>query len=198
MFDREFCKVQGCPNKAVSFSEYCFSHIEDRAAYIEEFRAFFESHTKFTGLNIAYVPLDGFNIMDKSFLLADFNHTRFHNLVSQKMVFHMCFFDYCSIESCILAGSRHTNCIFAGSHITDTRIENASMLQNNFNNCVIKNVTFTGSDLYNSRFLFSRLENTVFYDCNLKNVDFRYSIQQNVSYKFSNHEEAIFADKVKT
>ena len=76
---------------------------------MEEVRAYFASHTKFIELNFAYVPLEGLELKDKLFLLVDFNHTVFRNIVSHNLVFHMCFFDYAIIDYFKVNGSKHTN-----------------------------------------------------------------------------------------
>ena len=195
MLNQKFCVVPGCQSHAVSFRDVCYNHIEDVPAYIEELRVYFDTHTKIIGLNLAYVLIQDVDLRDKMFLQVDFNHCIFRNVVSRNFVLHMCFLDYSVWESSKLIGSKHTNCVFSGARMTDTTIEDANMLQNNFNYCVLKNVAFTGSDLYNSRFLSSRLEDTSFHDCNLKNVDFRYSARQNVSFKYSNFQNALFEEK---
>jgi uncharacterized protein YjbI with pentapeptide repeats len=198
MFNQKPCAVPGCPNHAVSFRDVCYNHIDDKKAYHQEIREYFVQHSKIVGLNFAYVPIENIDIREKLFLLVDFNHCALKKIVSRKQSLHMCFFDYAVFDSCKLIGSKHTNCVFAGAQLRDTVIQDANMLQNNFNNCVLKNVSFTEADLYNSRFRASRMENTVFHDCNLKNVDFRHSLQQDVTFKYSNCEDAMFDEKDNT
>jgi uncharacterized protein YjbI with pentapeptide repeats len=195
MFNQKPCAVPGCPNHAVSFRDVCYNHIEAKEAYLEEIRTYVAGHSKFIGLNFAYVPFEKIDMQERLFLLVDFNHCVFKDMASYNQTLHMCFFDYTVFDSCKLISSKHTNCVFAGTQMRDTIIKDANMLQNNFNNCVLKNVSFTEADLYNSRFLASRMDDTVFHDCNLKNVDFRRSLQRNVTFKYSNCEDAIFDEK---
>ncbi|MDR1933753.1 MAG: pentapeptide repeat-containing protein [Spirochaetales bacterium] len=195
MFNQKPCPVSGCPNYAVSFRDECYNHLEDKDAYRQYLYSYFEKNSMFTGLNFSYVPFADMEFHEKVFLLVDFNHAQFSNLIADNLTLHMCFLDYALFDSCKLIGAKHTHCVFAGSRLRNTLIEDTNMLQTNFNNTDMKNVVFSEADLYNSRFIAGRLEDVSFHDCNLKNVNFRRTFRQNVSFKYSNHEDALFDEK---
>jgi uncharacterized protein YjbI with pentapeptide repeats len=195
MFNQTPCAVSGCPNHAVAFRDMCYNHVEDKAAYLSEFRAYFAEHKKIARLNFACVPIEDMDIAEKQFLFVSFKNCVFKNVTFTNNILHMCFLDYAVFENCSAIGSKHTNCVFAGARMLDMLIKDSNMLQDNFNNCVIRNVSITGVDLYNSRFIGSRMENSEFGDCNLKNVDFRRSLRKEIMYKYSNYEDAFFDEK---
>ncbi|MBQ0039852.1 MAG: pentapeptide repeat-containing protein [Treponema sp.] len=200
MFTSNKCQCPECKNAALSTIKgddivdepgYCFSHIEDKDAYLEKLKDYIMNHEKIVGLNACGITVHGLDLSGKKFFGCNFQHVHFTNVHAENIMMRMCMMDSSTFSDCDFINSNIMFSSFCGAKLVHLVLTGSDLIHNNFNGITSYQCSFDNSDLYNSRFIKAILMNTSMQDCNLKKTIFYNSARENVSFKLSNTREAL-------
>ena len=67
MFSLSKCNEKNCSNKALSFRDQCYLHLEDKDGYLKEIHNYFEKETVLSDLELTGVSLRDMKLQSKEF-----------------------------------------------------------------------------------------------------------------------------------
>lgn len=156
------CKEGFCSEKALSLSDYCWKHIDDKKAYIVSL----EEHNK-AGKSMENFYLKGVNAPSISLLHANLKGA---NLSSADLAGAN--FSDADLSDADLMGSNLSGCDFIGTDCVNTTFMMADLSKARFWHADMTGADLTESNLRNADFLNATLYKTNLYHADLKEARF--------------------------
>ena len=192
MFSSKKCIKEGCSKIAVSNSEYCFTHIDNKKEYTDNLLTYINKNDKIINLNISGIVLKDIEIKKKEFYSCKFSDIDLENTVFNECYVRQCFFDMSSFKKCSFLDTNMKFVSFAGSLFEECKIGMSDFLHTNFNGIKSVKTVFSESDLYFSSFIKADFSDTLYDDCNLRKVKYFFTDISGIKFKNSNQEDAYY------
>ena len=157
------CRVEGCKDKALTLSDYCWLHIPDKEAYKSRVLETLNKESSARRFNLKKVVLEGIELMNIDFSEADLSQ----GILSESNLFYNNFskadlmgcdlsksdltgsvFLEADLTRCNLAGTRFWHSDFSNASLTEANLSNADLWQ-----CKLYNSRMWRADISNAKFL---------------------------------------------
>jgi len=199
--ERPACGYEDCTSAALSFSRFCWAHLPDQEAYLEEIRRRAESLHGFAGLNLESVKvkevagprtnfaganLKGADLAGGDFTNADFSGAEMEGArLRDATLAHACFRDadlsFANLRGADLSHADLRYATFAhgdlsGTKLTRARFEETDMTgttlsEADLRGASFRRVTFVRADFTRATFAGTRIENCDFAAADLRRAD---------------------------
>ncbi len=195
MFPFTRCSEPGCQSFTCGSSSFCYHHSPQdvRERVDAELRERLVAGSHITDLAMVNAEIRGITAGEGLRLTGcTFSFSIFEGCAFRSSSIISCFFDYCFFHDCTFTDMDIRYSVFAGSSFVFSRINDSTVIHNNFMGVDAIDSDFSGNDFYFSNFSLSRLIDTDMEDANLKRTNFRGCTTRGVSLRYSNPEEAFF------
>lgn len=146
------CAHKDCRAKAVSFSEFCWAHTEEKQEYIKTILKKIEDKTSFEDANLSYVDLSGLELKEVDFKGATLTHAN----LSNSRLWHSEF-----------EGANLTGAELSGADISSADFSNAQLFKANLSGCRCWNTDFTSANLVEADLIRADLLNAKLFNARL-------------------------------
>lgn len=158
----EKCRNKDCKEKAVSLSEFCYKHIEDKDAYRKNLLEHIRKNNSIKDFYLRYVEMPQFDFIDidcsnADFAFANLEGANFHGArMGHSNLSHAnlrsAYFDNADLSEsyllgCDLSGARLWHADLKGTNLVETNLSGADLLGANFSLVKFWNVNLQGAKL---------------------------------------------------
>jgi uncharacterized protein YjbI with pentapeptide repeats len=221
--ERPACGHGDCTSPALSYSRYCWVHLPDAAAYLQEIRQRAASLHGFAGLNLQQVKLNGVagprtnfagaNLKGADFGGGDYTASDFHGAELEGATFrgamlpHADFTDadlsFANLRGADLshAGFNYTTCAhadFSGTKLSRARFEETDLGGATLRDADLQGATFYRAAFVRTDFTDAILAGTRFENCDFGGADLRRADLYGAIFPASDLGRAVLPDDIKT
>ncbi|MEW5758429.1 MAG: pentapeptide repeat-containing protein [Candidatus Omnitrophota bacterium] len=159
---QEFCKKEGCKNKALSLNEYCFKHISDIHAYIKVLEDYNKRKMSMEGFNLKGLIAPNINFIGSNLSGADLNYSNLSGADFSASKLCNCDFVGANLSKVNFTGADCSFAHFMQADLSYVRALNTNFIQANLSEANLLNVNFLNAKLYKSNLYHASLDNARF------------------------------------
>lgn len=149
------CRVEGCGDDALTLSDYCWLHIQDKEEYKSRLLKVLNAEKSGQKFNLKKIVLEGIELMNIDFSGANLTQS----VIKDSNLFYNNFLktDFLGSD---LSRSDFTGSVLAGADLTKCSLVGGRFWHSDFSDAILTEADLTGADLWQSNLHNARLWRT--------------------------------------